>query len=146
MNRLQRFYTTLKRFISKSCIGPQTLLTRFILSKQAYKKDRVLPGAFTIKESETEISVFRIDGLSDNVIWEIGKNYIIPRRPDRHIHARADLEALAIMELGLKIRPDNNPARHTLITNLPKEKYERQEIAIKLSEASRLILPSPPLK
>ena len=92
------------------------------------------------KEGESELSVFRIDKLSENAIWEIGEKYIIPRRPGRHIHGRADLEALSIMNLGLKIRPDNNPERHALITNFPIEKYERQEIAIKLSEASVLVL------
>ena len=141
MNHLQRFYTALKEFICRNRIGPQALLARFILSKEHCKKGRVWPGAFEIKEDETEISVFRIDGLPGNVIWEIGKKYIIPLRPGRHIHGRADLEAMSIMDLGLKIRPDNKPKRHALITNLPKEKYDRQEIAVRLAEASRLVLP-----
>ena len=63
-----------------------------------------------------ELSVFRIDGLSDQPIWAIGNEIEILGA--RTLHARADLHAHVVRKNDLDILASEPPARHS--TNLGK--------------------------
>jgi len=84
------------------------------------------------------ISTFRISGLSNNKIWEIGEN--VGKSSQRTLHGRADVVALQVQKQGLFIDPDNNPEYHANITKWPPEKSERLSIAQELAAVANLEL------
>ena len=118
-------------------VPPAEKLARFIFSKShfARTKGEVKYKAFT--PDGTDISVYRISGLSDTEVWAIGRKYV--EREGRTIKARADLFAAAAYENNLKVIPDITPHKlHANITPLPPDMRVRERIARRLALASKL--------
>lgn len=110
------------------------------------------PDAFLPHRKSIDVSVFRISGLNDsealskNEVWEIGREYV--QTAERPIKARADLSAAIVYENNLEIVPDEPPQKHANITpfpaeNSPTDRKARRAIAIKLANASKLVIIPP---
>ncbi len=86
-----------------------------------------------------EVSVFRINGLSETAIWEIGGD--VGRKRGRTLYARGDTKASDVMKLGLEIRPNEPPPRHADLVGWPENDKPRQKlIALQIAAVATLVL------
>lgn len=127
---------------------PGEKLTRFICygSHFSVVANRIKPVAFLPHKKSVDISVFRISGLSDSEVWEIGREYV--QTEERPIKARADLSATVVYESNLEVILDEPPPRHANIKPLPIEKSPtdrkaRRALATKLARLSELVVVPP---
>ncbi len=116
-------------------------LSRFLLSKTRFsvEKMRVKSAAFMPERNSLETSVFRTIGLGADEIWAIGE-YRVAQPTGCTLYGRGQVLAEVPRRLGLKVRPDNLPARHASIVGWPAEKDRQQMLAIELAEESTLFL------
>ncbi len=91
------------------------------------------------RDDSKEISVFRIDGLTEDEIWKIWEN-TVNRSSNRTLHGRAEITALAVETQDLQVVPDKKPHRHANIIGWPAEKSKRLQIAQELAAIATLIL------
>jgi len=92
---------------------------------------------------DLKLSVFRIDGISESEIWEIGLKEVIESMSEpRSMHGRADIEAVNILKNNLQIDPDNTPPRHANIIGWPELKEEQKSIAQEIAAKASLRLPN----
>ncbi|MBI4651268.1 hypothetical protein HY745_08300 [Candidatus Desantisbacteria bacterium] len=112
-------------------------LCRYLTSSSHFSQqnNRVKYSAF-MPPSNLKLSIFRIVGLEENEIWEMGKKNI----SDKNLHGRAEISPMDINKAGLKIDPDNIPERHANIIGWPDEKSARQMAAIELASKASLKL------
>ena len=110
-------------------------MTRYLNSDSLYRKsdNTVKPRAFEPNSisNPPSLSVFRIHGLEDLDIWNIGRN-VLNNSQNPHLHGRADILVSVVQQQGLHINPDNIPPRHANIIDWPvKEKWKSisQELA-----------------
>jgi len=110
-------------------------LARYIYSKNDYKASNhtVKYSAFIPPKEDGRLSVYRILGLGENEIWEIGEHL----RP-RALLARADIKATSVSETGLTIDGDDIPFRHAHIVGWPQEDSAKKLKALELAEKARL--------
>lgn len=87
---------------------------------------------------DRRLSVFRISGLSEAEIWDIGEN--VGRQRDKALLGRADIEALPVYEVGLFIDPDDTPPRHANIIGWPDEDSAIKLAALELAKKAQLHL------
>jgi len=81
-----------------------------------------------------ELSVFRIDNLTDRAIWEhVAKH---ARRPGRNIHGRADFRLGDVDSSVLSLVLDETPPRHGNVVGWPEEKDAQLALAQALSEVA----------
>lgn len=132
-------------------VSPGEILTCFIRYNSHFSvvTNRVKPDAFLPHRKRVDVSVFRISGLNDsaelskNEVWEIGWEYV--QTEERPIKARADLLAAIVYDNNLEVVSDEPPQRHANIMpfpaeNSPTDRKARRAIAIKLADASKLIV------
>ncbi len=132
-------------------VSPGEILTRFIRYNSHFSvvTNRVKPDAFLPHRKRVDVSVFRISGLNDsaelskNEVWEIGREYV--QTEERPIKARTDLLAAIVYDNNLEVVSDEPPQRHANIMpfpaeNSPTDRKARRAIAIKLADASKLIV------
>ncbi len=127
----------------QSPIDQSENISRFILSKNhfAASKKRIKYNAF-LPYPHVELSVFRISGLPDNQIWEIGQK-IVAQPQSKTVKGRADFLAAHVTENELSIIPATNPHKlHANIIGWPENKSEQKLIALKLKDKAELKLPS----
>jgi hypothetical protein len=123
--------------------GIDELLVRFLTSSSHFAKTRSLvKSAAFLPASDGTVSVFAIDGLPDSATWEIGDR-VVAAPSGRKVKGRADFES-GVVHQPLAIEVDNDPPRHRAITGWPSEESERQQLALELANAARLILRVPP--
>ncbi|GEM_PF-5457225 len=121
-------------------------ISRFIFSSDHFKvkgdSKRVLYPAFLPSEKTGTASVYRTVALNELEIWGIDKKYISGMRRDEKVSkGRADVIAKVILENGLSLIPLSEPhPRHADISNYPGEKGQIRLIAMKIAEASTLVL------
>jgi len=117
------------------------VVARYLLSSSDYSvnNSRVKPRAFEPSPKDQSTSVFRIDGLSENEIWDIGTRYAA-EPSGRQLHARADLTVSNILNLNLAIHPKEPPVRHALISGWSDEKHARMAKAQELAAQASLKL------
>lgn len=90
---------------------------------------------------DLHLSVFRIDGLQLEEIWEIGQREVIDAMSQsRELKGIADVKALKVQENDLEIEPDNIPSRHANIIGWPEEKEKQKIIAQELAAEAKLVL------
>lgn len=113
-------------------IVPSEILSRFILYKDYYRSSdlSVKYAAFLPHRGET--SVFRISGITDQEVWEIGEREVAEKRK-KPILGRADIGASNVIAKNLKVLPKEPPQRHANIVGWPEEKSEQKLIAIELA-------------
>ena len=123
---------------------PNNKFSRYITSKKHFsKQNNYVKSAAFMPIRNQKLSVFCIDELVEEEIWEIGYNNIsIPT--SKEIYARANIEAEDILTTILEIDNNNTPLRHTDIIGWPSEKEDQKGIALELSRKSALVI-KPPL-
>jgi len=116
------------------------LLARYIFSDRHYSKSTsaVKPDAFLPHGSPLQTSVFRVDGLAVEGVWQIGE--AIAEQRGRGLKARADFEARALAGTPLKLEADDTPPRHANILGWPSEKADQLQLAIEIAAKAALHL------
>ena len=115
------------------------ILTRFIFSKKHFSIENrtVKYGAFLPPPNSADLSVFFTSSLTNNEVWQIGREYV--QTEERKLKARADLSVENVYAINLKVIPDTQPHElHANITPFPLDKRERTALARKLAVVSRL--------
>jgi len=136
-------YFRIKIDDSQNPLDQSENISRFILSKNhfAASKKRVKYNAF-LPPPDLELSVFRISGLPDNQIWEIGRE-IVAQPQGKTAKGRGDFLAALATENELSIIPDQEPHElHANIIGWPENKAKQKLIAAKLADKAELKLPS----
>lgn len=83
-----------------------------------------------------ETSVFRVDGLSSEEVWDIGIDFVARNRRQA-LKGRADLDVAHVLVVNLKVEPDTTPhPRHANIVDWPAEKHEQKMMATKLASVA----------
>ncbi|MEE8429944.1 MAG: hypothetical protein V3S16_01720 [Candidatus Desulfatibia sp.] len=84
-----------------------------------------------------ETSVYRISGISDTEIFEIGKRFVASVN-DKPLLGRTDIVVSKVIEQKLSVNPDPTPHhRHANICGWPDEKSEKRLIAIELENHAK---------
>jgi len=130
-------------------VVPSEPLARFILTRSHINwensaRPRLRPEAF-MPHPRIELSVFRIEGLDQNGVREIGENVATQR--GKRLVGRGDVTAGNIQSIGLRVEPKEPPPRHAdvvgwpALSGTPKEDKSRQKlIAQQIVERARLVL------
>ena len=125
-----------------SIVNPNESLARYLNEKRGYfstDRNSVLPRAF-MPPPNLRLSVFRIDGLKLDEVWEIGQKEAIDVLPQpKTLYGMADIKASKVREFDLEIEPSNTPPRHADICGWP-EKAKHKSIAQQLAAEAKLIL------
>jgi hypothetical protein len=113
------------------------------VSKNAFsvQNNRVKVSAF-MPNRERELSVFRIQDLPEEQIWEIGQRYVSEPQ-SKTLYARGDVLASVVTENNLTIDPDDHPPRHANVLGWPEDKSAQKLIATELANQATLRVVSP---
>jgi hypothetical protein len=86
---------------------------------------------------KTAISMFSVDQLTENEIWDLG-DYAGKNRGKAAL-ARGDIECKSIFELHMRVEPtpEDHP-RHVNIAGWPTEKDKRKALALEFCARSTL--------
>ena len=123
-------------------IADSEQLTRFLFSDKlfAVSVGRVKHHAFTPRNGET--SVFRITGLANRRIWQIGQQSAGAAR-GQSPRARADLATVIVRQVGLDAVPATRlHKRHANIVGWLDDKEKERLAAMELARLSTLLLPT----
>jgi hypothetical protein len=124
-------------------LGPVNLeesLSRYILDRSYIRvADRTVRYNAFMPTSNREVSVFRILGLADSEIWQMG-DLQVARKRGKPLLGRADILVMAVIKNNLQIDPDNDPPRHANILGWPEQRSEQKLIALKIAADSQLHL------
>ena len=114
-------------------VDPAEDLTKFIFNRSQFSpsNDRVKYSAF-MPPPNRRLSVFRIDGLAENDVWEIGER--IGGKRTLPLLARADIKVSFVAETGLKMDADEIPPRHANIIDWPDD---HSAVILKAKELAR---------
>ena len=127
-----------------SKVSQSESLARYLTHQNHYSSlnNSVKPAAFQPSSNHLRLSVFRIDGLIPEKVWEIGQVDVINAMssPKNNLRGFADIKASAVYKTHLDVDPDNNPPRHADIVGWPQEKSERKLIAQELAAKATLRL------
>ena len=122
-------------------VPPDEKLTRFISSKKHFSiENKTVSYRAFIPPSKNsqELSVYRISHLTENEVWEIGREYV---QGEHRIKARADFLAEVVYENNLIVVTDMQVHElHANIRPFPIDKEDRDEILRELALASELVL------
>jgi hypothetical protein len=110
-------------------------LSRFVLSRKWIRADNTVRHIAFTPDQKGDTSVFRISGITNNEIWDIGDREVAPKR-NRPILGRADINTAIVISNELKVIPSEPPKRHADITDWPEEKSEQKQIALELAAES----------
>ena len=116
--------------------APSEVTSRYLPQSGHYaaSNGRVKPRAFHPAPSDHKTSLFRVQGLAERQIWELGDAYVI-LPPGNALRARAELSVSQITSVGLRVESAEPPPRHANIVDWPVEKHEwmsrAQELAAK---------------
>lgn len=115
-------------------VGREESLGRYLTQSNHFsrKHNSVRPLAFYPPPADLQLSVFRIDGLNKNQLWEIGQS-CIRNRPQKTLYGVADIKVFKVQTRGLHVAPDNIPVRHANIVGWPEEIARRNSIAQELA-------------
>jgi hypothetical protein len=84
-----------------------------------------------------ELSVFRIQELPEEQIWEIGRRYVSEPQ-GKTLYGRGDVFASIVIENNLTINLDDNPPRHANVVGWPADKSKLKLIALELANQATL--------
>ena len=152
---LKSFFLTLRERFSKvqsphnteTAIGDDEKLARYIFSARHFSREKLRVKAEAFMPSRGEVSVFRIDGLGENAIWEIGND--VARKRVQTLYARGDTRTNDIrsirvddpMKTTLDVVPHEPPPRHANIVGWPENDKPRQKVlALQVAATAKLIL------
>lgn len=132
----------------RSASSERLPLTRFAFTRKWISKAdggfRLKYHAFMPRSAHgrpLELSVFRVDGLTEPQIWEHGRQHALP--PGRNFHGRGDMTLGEVDATGpLRVDFDEPPPRHANVVGWPKERDQQLAVAQSLARAAR---PVPPM-
>jgi hypothetical protein len=117
-------------------VDPSETLSRFVVYNRWIRADNTVRHIAFTPNKNGATSVFRISGISDNEVWNIGEREVGTKQ-NKPILGRADITA-SIISNHLEIIPSEPPERHADITGWPEEKDKQKDIALELAEAADL--------
>ena len=118
-------------------VEPTEALARYIYSKSYYRSsDNTVRHSAFMPPKNRGLSVFRISGLRENEIWQLGDNL----RTDQPLLGRADIKAGSVNETGLAVEADDIPHRHANIVGWPDDDSAIRLKALQLAEKAHLHL------
>lgn len=102
-------------------VTPAEPLARFVLTRSHINwedsaRPRLRPEAF-MPHPRNELSVFRIEGLDQNNVREIGED--VATRRGKTLIGRGEVTAGNIQSIGLRVEPKEPPPRHADILGWP---------------------------
>lgn len=131
-------------------IDSSETLTRYLTKSKWIKKQYNAPSPQAFMPGNIggsiELSVFRISGLSNELIWGIADEQVLPNLPVvkggniRTIHGRADIVVSDVSNVGLDVEPDDIPPGHANIVGWPNERHEQLSKAQELAANATLVL------
>ena len=110
-------------------------LSRFVVYNRWIRADNTVRHIAFTPNKNGATSVFRISGISDNEVWNIGEREVGMKR-NKPILGRADITA-SIISNHLEIIPSEPPERHADITGWPEEKDKQKDIALELAAKAK---------
>jgi len=116
-------------------------IARFITDKAYFRPSNktVRHNAF-MPNRDGETSVYRIIGLVDPEIFEIGQRYVANKR-NKPLLGRADIEVSKVFDRDLSVISDPNPhPRHANIVDWPEEREKYRLLAVELAAEAELHL------
>lgn len=118
-------------------VDTNEVISRFYFNKKDFRADNtVRHHAFMPPPKHGRMSVFRINGLDDQEVWEFGRLYVVPERG--LIVGRGDLDASKVYDFGLTINPTELPhPRHANIEGWELNTEKDRLKALKLAAAAR---------
>ncbi|MDA0739196.1 MAG: hypothetical protein O3A59_09635 [Nitrospirae bacterium] len=121
-------------------VSPTEKISRYLMDEDDIRpSDGSLRWRALIPNREGKTSVFRISGLSEQQVWSIAEEKVIPIRNKRLV-GRADLLAAVVYNRNLNFSPDVDAAsRHADIIEWPDEKEKRRLIAMDLASEAKVI-------
>jgi hypothetical protein len=128
---------SLSHRLSRSAVHDTEAIARFLFASKEFKLDRheVRPVAFIVKNEHTEHSVYRIDGLSHDLVCALGDWRVVPTRRKNH-YGYARLNVGEARANGVGVYAKERPKRHAYIADWPLTKPERLAVAQSLAAAS----------
>jgi hypothetical protein len=117
-------------------------IARYILSKRYFSiSNRTVKYGAYLPAPNCEASVYRISNISEEEIWDIGREYVA-EPSKRTLYARGDTTAAVITKTGLEIVPETalHPL-HANIVNWPSEKDEQKILAVEIANEAKLATP-----
>jgi hypothetical protein len=89
---------------------------------------------------EGKTSVYRIIGLGNPEIFEIGRHFVAEKM-NKRLFGRADIKVSKILEKDLSVISDPDPhPRHANIVGWPEEREKYRLIAVELADEAELHL------
>lgn len=120
-------------------------LARYLTQSSYYSANAqiVKPKAFE-PPTNLRLSIFRVDGLTIDEIWENGQKNVIDKMPiPANLWGYAQIAASVVTDVNLSIVSDEPPPRHACIIGWPEgaeRKSERMLLAQLLAKKARLKL------
>ncbi len=111
-------------------------LSRFILREKYIRANNTVRHAAFMPNKNDKVSVFRISGITDNEVWDIGDSEVATKQ-GKPIFGRADIIASIVISKDLKVVSSEPPERHADIIDWPEEKSEQKQIALELAAESK---------
>lgn len=126
----------------------------FYSSGGKFKNGQVLYGAFfpPVTLRPVQLSVFRIQFLTDDKVWELGDEFVGPRG-DSAIKARADIQVRVFRSQKLTVEASEPPPRHADVlgwaepsppfegmSNTQIAKITWQEVTTELARKAKLVV------
>jgi len=137
----REFFRRLLARFSLGKLTPDARLARYLVQSNRFNKDKgyVKPEAFLPNPTDLKTSVFRVKGLSDAQVCALGETMIAtPLR--KTLYGSGQLAVTEVEGVGLRVEPDDKPARHANISGWPPEKSERLSLAQQLAALATLRL------
>lgn len=129
-------------------VEPNELTARFIATKQHLNRSTdpptIKPNAYMPRENEEGVSITRLVQISDDEVWEIGRNMAANRTPPRTLRGRADVLVATFLGQGLDVKPvpvDGNP-NHAEASGWPSLESDQLAIAKEIAAVAKYV-PSP---
>jgi len=122
-------------------IAPDEILARYITSSRWFRRQnltvKVKQDAFIPPDSE--LSVTRHLGLTEEGIWAIGKK--IAASIPRSLHGRADVETSSVIAQHLNVvpQPANDNPNHANIINWPQDKDAGKMCALEIARVAHFV-------
>ncbi|MBF0537789.1 MAG: hypothetical protein HQL03_05995 [Nitrospirae bacterium] len=120
-------------------VKPEEKLTRFIFDSNEYRSsDKGLKHSAFMPNNKGKTSVFRISGISDEEIWDIGEREVVPKK-GKAMKGRADIPAYEVLKHNLSVDPEEPPPRHANIVSWNLNRQDQRLIAVKLAADANFI-------
>jgi hypothetical protein len=111
---------------------PLETISRYLLEGEIRRDNTIRHSAFT-PPTNLRHSVFRIDSLSDEEIWNLAIEYVEPHRGK--VIGRGDLLVSQVLGENLRVVPADPPPRHADICGWPPDDRERRVTVAKVLAA-----------